>query len=189
MDTQNRQYNLQQIETAYMIANGNIKDMLILLRKSGPGNEPKPETEHAPPMTWVKTFSDLCVAAGVKEADYAVPDVFLGPEKEAAQFMTNLYWRRLMVGMLALNPKDWKPDIANIQQKKYCAYANIVPDNSSPLGFRLTYADYVFDRSPSHLGARPEFAESELAIFHFKMFTSDYEGYMYWQNKWKNQIP
>jgi len=193
MDTGNQQYSIASIEDAWKKAGGNLRDMISLLKKkandnfeSGLGSVTMPVP---PPMTWVKTFSDLCVAAGVKEADYAVPDVLTGPDKEAAQFMTNLYWRRLMVGMLALNPKDWKPDMANIQQKKYCAYANIVPNNGSPFGFRLAYFGFDFNRSSSFLGARPEFAESELAIFHFKMFTSDYEGYMYWQNKWKNQIP
>lgn len=193
MDTGNQQYSIESIEAAYKLTGGNLRDMISLLKKkandvfeSGLGAVTMPAP---PPMTWVKTFPDLCKAAGVHASDYAFPNVYFGPEMDEARDMMNLYWRRLMVGMLALNPKDWKPDIANVQQKKYCAYGNIIPDASSPFGFRLTYYDCVYALSLSFLGARPEFAESELAIFHFKTFTSDYEGYYYWQNKWKNQIP
>ena len=191
MDTgNNQQYDIAAIEAAYKLTGGNLRDMISLLKDTGSAikdavsasvPEPLPH-----PMTWVKTFSDLCFAAGVKEADYALPD---GLSAKTAQDMINLYWRRLLVGMRALNPKDWMPDIVDTKQKKYCAYGSIIPDARSPFGFRLTCCGFVFDRSVSSLGARPEFAEGELAIFHFKTFTSDYEGYMYWQNKWKNQIP
>jgi hypothetical protein len=193
MDTSNQQYSIPSIEDAWKKTGGNLRDMISLLKKKANDAFESELSSVAmpapPPMTWVRTFPDLCKAAGVHASDYAMPDIFALSEREEAQYMMNLYWRRLMVGMLALNPKEWKPDIANVQQKKYCAYGFIIPDASSPFGFRLACDGSICDHSASNLGARPEFAESRFAIFHFENFTSDYEGYQYWQNKWKNQIP
>lgn len=176
----NEKYSIDEIKEAYNASFGNIEIAIKILEKGKETSEKAPERSLVEPTTWVQTFSDLCRAAGVNEKDYAIP-----ASGAPATDMMNVYWHRLMVGMRALNPKGWIPDIANINQGKWSAYANVIPDASRTFGFRLASVGYVCDFSDSYLGARPVFAEAKLAKFHFENFTSDYEGFMYWQNRCK----
>jgi hypothetical protein len=176
----NQMYSIEEFREAHNASFGNIEIAIKLLEKGKAISAPAPERSCVDPTTWVKTFSDLCNVAGVKEEDYVIP-VSGGTAIE----MMNVYWRRLMVGVRALNPKGWVPDIADINQKKWCAYANVIPNPQSRFGFRLENVgcDYAVSNSP--IGARPEFAEEKLARFHFENFTSDYEGFMFWQSRCK----
>jgi hypothetical protein len=128
-----------------------------------------------PPMECVSSFALLCQAAGVQENDYSIPDQGTAKQKADA------YWKRLMLQEQVFN-EGWIPSIVDIKQKKWSAWANIIPDASRPFGFRLTCSDFACDDSCSTLGARPEFKSKPIARYAFETFTSDYEGFLYYTN-------
>jgi hypothetical protein len=124
------------------------------------------------PMDWVNTFELVCAAAGVSESDYAIP--VAGSAKNKA----NAFEARLELIERVFNG-DWVANLADTTQKKYYAWGNILPDSSRPFGFRLSYGDYGYVGSYSDLGARPYFKDGARAIYVFKTFTAEYEGWLY----------
>ena len=126
------------------------------------------------------TMTEVCNAAGVDASLYAIPET--GTAKE----MADAFERRLWLQERVFN-EGWVANIADLNQLKYEVWAWIKPDASRPFGFRLSY--YVYDCTCAYavLGARPQFQKKEVAIYVFKTFTSDYEGWMYYLNLSKQQ--
>ncbi len=67
--------------------------------------------------------------------------------------------------LLEVNNSGVEIKTANTKQWKYYPRFVIIPDDSRPFGFRLSYYDYGCDRSTSALGARLACASVELARF------------------------
>jgi hypothetical protein len=122
------------------------------------------------PMAWVKTFADVCVAAGVDVADYALPVSGTYKEKAAK------YMDRLMLLEVAFNGGK-VPNLADITERKYYPWHEIIPDSSRPAGFRLSFRDFDCDYSGSFLGVRPVFLNRDHAIYAGKQFIEEYAGF------------
>jgi hypothetical protein len=122
------------------------------------------------PMAWVKTFADVCMAAGVDVADYALPVSGTYKEKAAK------YMDRLMLLEVAFNGGK-VPNLADITERKYYPWHNIIPDSSRPAGFRLSYYVCDYDYSLSYLGDRPAFLEKEHAEYAGTQFIEEYEAH------------
>ncbi len=164
-------FTVEQIRAAHSKAKGDVENMFAFLEGRRPGN----------PMEWVNTLALACEAGGVQLTDYSKPEN--GTSKEKA----DAYWKRLMLYERVFNRPDWKPDIADTKQRKHSAYANVIKDEEAPFGFRLSFGGYDCDDGCSALGARPEFERQENAVYVFKTFTSDYEGYLHYMYLSKQQ--
>lgn len=173
MGTMQKQFTKEQIAKAHERSGGNLDNMLLFLE----GKVPKE------PRDWIKTFGDLCEAAGVPEADYAIPEDGTDAEKRDA------YYKRLELQERVFNKGVNCDMIANPNKNRYYVWFNIVTDDSNPFGFRLSFGDCDCDCSRAFLGARPEFHESNDAVYCFKTFTADYEGWLYYYNKCKQIKP
>ena len=97
------------------------------------------------PMETVKTFADVCDAAGMNSADYEVKESWSPAEKVA------MYLKRLKLIAKVFNG-DWKPNLADTTQEKHYPWFKILP-GSSPLGFRLSFNDSNYDHDNSNLSA------------------------------------
>ena len=127
------------------------------------------------------TLKQVCEAAGVDESQYAIPETGTAKEMAAA------YYSRLELYEEVFNDGE-NCNMANPENTRWSVWVRITPDDSRPFGFRLSSGGYDFGNSRSALGARPEFQDKETAIYVFKTFTSDYEGWMYYYNLSKQKL-
>jgi len=123
-----------------------------------------------PPMEWVNTFDFLCQAAGVDVADFEVLPSMTYKQK------ANKCMDRLMLLEVVFN--QGVPIVrAEIKQRKWYPYFNVIPDTDSSGGFRLSFHVSAFDTAIAGLGARPEFVEQKISDFVGKTFLLEYEAW------------
>lgn len=122
-----------------------------------------------------KTLQEVCAAAGEQESSYAIPT------EGTPQQMRDAYYKRLELYERVFNNGE-NCNMANSSKPRWSVWVRITPDDSRPFGFRLSVNDYVCVLAISVLGARPEFHDKETAIYVFKTFIADYEGWMYYYN-------
>ncbi len=127
------------------------------------------------PKEWVKTFGDVCMAAGVDEDDYAL-------DGDDCHYNVGMCLRRLKLIAQVFNG-DWRPSIANTGQPKYYPWFDIIKDEAAAGGFRLSYHGYDFVFSFTYLGARPYFKDADTAIHVGKLFIQEYEQLLRWEDK------
>ena len=118
----------------------------------------------------LKTFADVCAKTGKNEQDYVVAESATNGEKA-----TNALKRVRLIAK-AFNG-DEKPKMADTDQYKYMPWFEIIPDESKPSGFGLSYVGYGCVDSDSFLGARPYFLGGEDARYAGKQFISEFEAW------------
>ena len=122
------------------------------------------------PMEWVNTFELLCQAAGVDVADYEVLPAMTYKQK------ADKCMYRLMLLELVFN--QGVPIVrAEIKQRKWYPYFNVIPDTAGSGGFRLSFGDSGCAAAYAVLGARPEFVEQRISDFVGKTFVAEYEAW------------
>lgn len=126
------------------------------------------KTFNLKPLEWVKTFKDVCDAAGVNETDYSIPDT------APTEVMAAAYFKRLRLIQQVFN-EGWEPNLADTSQNKYYPWFNIHPNKEKASGFGLSFVGCVFVSTRSDLGVRLACRNEELAKFMGTTFTDLYK--------------
>jgi hypothetical protein len=116
----------------------------------------------------INQYSDFFKIAGVDEKDYTVPENGTWSEKAALQL------KRLKVSQKVLN-QGKKVVRADTSQRKYFPWFWVKPDAVALAGFRLSCNVCGYAYGHATLGARPEYLNSDDAVFMGTTFTSEFE--------------
>ena len=123
-------------------------------------------------MSEIKTFEQACMALGV-DAN-ALPDFSMIPERHWKALMAHY---KLVIIVEAVN-QGWKPDWSNHNEPKYELWPDVIPDETKPSGFGLSYGDTDCWFTNAIVGSRLCFKSRELAKHTFETFKELYEDYM-----------
>ncbi len=165
-------FTKEQIESAHKRAGGDLGNMLAFLEGKRPTDLKQ----------WVKSLADVCEAAGRNVSDFDIPEDSTDEQKRDA------YGKRIDLYELTFNGGK-NCDLLNQKDWRYFVIANVILDKEARFGFRLDFYDCGVAGDCSFLGARPEFHRKEDAIYVFKTFTADFEGFAHYSNicKLKNK--
>ncbi len=119
-------------------------------------------------MNKPKSFEDACLIMGT------TPEAVIS--EEARKYLTprEVLSREIDYITCCINGPNYKPDHKNKNEPKYWPSFYMVLDDSRPFGFCLAAYVYIFDFSPSNLGARLPFATEEGAVYMSKTFADKY---------------
>lgn len=130
-----------------------------------------------PPMEWVNTFELLCQAAGVDEADYALPET--GVPSVMVGKVLDIMW---LYAKVFNTGRKAKPG-----DTLYWPYHDLIADEAAPRGFWLAFIGCHYDRGYACLGARPAILDKEAAIHLGTKFDFLCKELYYWSLMASNQ--
>jgi len=118
----------------------------------------------------IKSFEDACKALNIDAT--ALPEVSALPEKHQKALIAHY---KLVTIAQAAND-GWEPDWTNWNEGKYYPWFKIVKQEDNT-GFGLSYDDYDFARTYTHIGSRLVFKSREMAEYIGNTFKELYEAY------------
>lgn len=107
---------------------------------------------------FIKEYEKAC--AKLKRST-DIPDVSGFPERKRSSMIAE----HKLETIIEANNEKWVANIADTDQKKWYPFHRVIKDESSPLGFRLSFNDSYYDRGYSLLGARLACCSKELSDY------------------------
>ncbi len=122
-------------------------------------------------MKAIKTFEEACEALGYPTE---LP-VFLKPVHKHHKAIIAHY--KLVIIVEAVND-GWQPNWADMEERKFELWPDIVEDKTKPSGFGLSYDGYGVWDTATYVGSRLCFVSREAAKHTFETFKELYEEYL-----------